>query len=60
MSLLGDPLSDEEMNLFMLKSDIDGDGMVNYEEFVRLMLGKNEEAKKPYQGEKKRKNVKGN
>ncbi|XP_057307527.1 uncharacterized protein LOC130645528 [Hydractinia symbiolongicarpus] len=59
MSLLGDPLSDEEMNLFMLKSDIDGDGMVNYEEFVRLMFGKNEKAKNPHQGDKKKKNVKG-
>ena len=33
----GDPLTQEEMNDLMKIVDLDCDGMVNYEEFLKLM-----------------------
>ena len=38
MQNLGDTLSDEEVNRFIKQSDIDRDGMVNYEEFTKVMF----------------------
>jgi len=38
MSNLGEKLSDEEMDEMVGTADVDGDGSVNYEEFVRMMM----------------------
>lgn len=40
MCNLGEKLTDEEVNEMIREADTDGDGLVNYEEFVRMMLGK--------------------
>jgi len=35
---IGDKLSDEEVDVLIQEADIDGDGQINYEEFVRNMM----------------------
>ncbi|EXB93240.1 Calmodulin-like protein 11 [Morus notabilis] len=35
---LGEKLKDEELEQMIREADLDGDGLVNYEEFVRMML----------------------
>jgi len=35
---LGEQLTDEELEQMIREADLDGDGLVNYEEFVRIML----------------------
>ncbi|KAH7543239.1 calmodulin-like protein 11 [Ziziphus jujuba] len=35
---LGERLTDEEVDQMIREADLDGDGLVNYEEFVRMML----------------------
>lgn len=35
---LGEKLSDEEVEEMIREADIDGDGLVSYEEFVRMMM----------------------
>ena len=35
---LGEKLTDEELNEFMREADLDGDGRLNYNEFVNIML----------------------
>nr|AMY59971.1 calmodulin 1 [Pyrus x bretschneideri] len=40
MANLGEKLTDEEVNEMICEADEDGDGQVNYEEFVRMMLNK--------------------
>lgn len=35
---LGEKLTDEEVEQMIREADIDGDGQVNYEEFVRMMM----------------------
>ena len=40
MANLGEKLTDEEVNEMIREADEDGDGQVNYEEFVRMMLNK--------------------
>ncbi|KAF6173399.1 hypothetical protein GIB67_027094 [Kingdonia uniflora] len=35
---LGEKLSDEEVDQMIREADLDGDGQVNYEEFVRMMM----------------------
>jgi Ca2+-binding EF-hand superfamily protein len=35
---LGEQLTDEELEQMIREADLDGDGQVNYEEFVRIML----------------------
>jgi len=37
MSNLGEKLTGEEVDEIILEADIDGDGQINYEEFVKLM-----------------------
>jgi len=37
---LGEKLTDEEVDEMIREADVDGDGQVNYEEFVRMMLAK--------------------
>ena len=41
MQNMGDTLDDEEINLFMKQADIEDNGMVNYEEFTKLMFKDN-------------------
>ncbi|CAL1543767.1 unnamed protein product [Lymnaea stagnalis] len=38
MKNLGEPLSDKELNDMMKEADIDKDGKINYEEFIRIWL----------------------
>ena len=40
MTNLGDKLTDEEVDEMIREADIDGDGQVNYEEFVTMMTSK--------------------
>lgn len=35
---LGERLTDEEAEQMIREADLDGDGKVNYDEFVRMML----------------------
>lgn len=35
---LGESLTDEEVDQMIKEADLDGDGLVNYEEFVKMML----------------------
>ncbi|KAI9185947.1 hypothetical protein LWI28_012228 [Acer negundo] len=35
---LGEKLTDEELAQMIIEADMDGDGQVNYDEFVRMML----------------------
>ena len=40
MMNLGEKLTDEEVDEMIREADIDGDGQVNYEEFVTMMTSK--------------------
>jgi calmodulin len=40
MTTLGDKLTEEEVGEMIREADIDGDGYINYEEFVRMMMAK--------------------
>jgi calmodulin len=40
MTTIGDKLTDEEVDAMIREADIDGDGNINYEEFVRTMMAK--------------------
>ena len=40
MTNLGEKLTDEEVDEMIKEADIDGDGLVNYEEFVTMMTTK--------------------
>lgn len=35
---LGEKLSDEEAEQMIREADVDGDGLVSYEEFARMMM----------------------
>ena len=37
---LGEKLTDEEVDEMLREADIDGDGQINYEEFVKMMMSK--------------------
>ena len=37
MMNLGEPLSGEEINSMIEEVDVDGDGLINYEEFYNMM-----------------------
>ena len=36
----GKSLTDEEVDEMIREADIDGDGQINYEEFVKMMMSK--------------------
>lgn len=38
--IVGEKLSDQEVEEMIREADVDGDGAINYEEFVRMMLSK--------------------
>ena len=40
MSNLGEKLTDDEVDEMIREADIDGDGQVNYEEFVTFITSK--------------------
>ncbi|CAL9231091.1 unnamed protein product [Arabidopsis halleri] len=40
MTNLGEKLSDEEVDEMIREADVDGDGQINYEEFVKVMMAK--------------------
>ncbi|KAL8029470.1 hypothetical protein ABFS82_14G223900 [Erythranthe guttata] len=60
MTNLGEKLTDEEVDEMIREADVDGDGQINYEEFVKVMMAKKRkqriEARK--QGPKKMKSGK--
>lgn len=35
---MGEKLTDEEVEQMIKEADLDGDGQVNYDEFVRMMM----------------------
>jgi len=37
IKILGEKLTNEEIEEMIKEADIDGDGFINYEEFVRMM-----------------------
>ena len=37
MNNLGEKLTEEEIEEMIMEADIDGDGQINYEEFVKLV-----------------------
>jgi Ca2+-binding EF-hand superfamily protein len=39
-SNLGEKLTDEEVDEMIREADVDGDGQINYEEFVKMMMAK--------------------
>lgn len=41
MQKLGETLSDQELDDMMRQADVDGDGQINYEEFVKIWCGFN-------------------
>merc|ERR1711924_200080 len=40
MTNLGEKLTDEEVDEMIRDADVDGDGQINYEEFVKMMMAK--------------------
>lgn len=40
MTSLGEQLTDAEVDDMIREADISGDGHINYEEFVAMMMGK--------------------
>ncbi|KAH0478047.1 MAG: hypothetical protein KVP17_003070 [Porospora cf. gigantea B] len=40
MTHLGEKLTDDEVDEMIREADVDGDGQINYEEFVKMMMAK--------------------
>ena len=40
MTTLGEKLTDQEVDEMIREADVDGDGQINYEEFVKMMMSK--------------------
>ena len=45
---LGEDMTDEDVEQMITESDVDGDGRVKYEEFVRMMMSQNAEPEGEY------------
>ncbi|KAG8484857.1 hypothetical protein CXB51_021279 [Gossypium anomalum] len=43
MTNLGEKLTDEEVDEMIREADVDGDGQINYDEFVKVMMAKRRE-----------------
>jgi hypothetical protein len=43
MTNLGEKLTDEEVDEMIREADVDGDGQINYEEFVKMMMAKHKD-----------------
>ncbi|KAK4441396.1 Calmodulin-related protein [Sesamum alatum] len=46
MTNLGEKLTDEEVDEMIREADVDGDGQINYEEFVKVMMAKRRKKRK--------------
>jgi len=53
MTNLGEKLTDEEVDEMIREADIDGDGQINYEEFVKMMMAKRARERKLEENEDK-------
>ncbi|KAE9621662.1 putative EF-hand domain pair protein [Lupinus albus] len=40
ITILGEKLTDEEVDKMIREADVDGDGQINYKEFVKVMMSK--------------------
>ena len=40
LTIIGEELTDEDVDEMIRYADIDGDGQINYEEFVKMMMSK--------------------
>ena len=40
MTNLGEKLTDEEVDGMIREADVDGDGQISYDEFVKMMMSK--------------------
>ena len=40
MTNLGEKLTDEGVDEMIREADVDGDGQINYDEFVKMMISK--------------------
>ncbi|TKY46576.1 Calmodulin-related protein [Spatholobus suberectus] len=49
MTNLGEKLTDEEVDEMIREADVDGDGQINYEEFVKVMMAKRKKKKKTFE-----------
>ncbi|XP_048127792.1 esterase GA18864 [Rhodamnia argentea] len=55
MTNLGEKLTDEEVDEMIREADVDGDGQINYEEFVKVMMAKRRTMEVAQEKEKKMK-----
>ncbi|KAH7672093.1 calmodulin protein [Dioscorea alata] len=51
MTNLGEKLTDEEVDEMIREADVDGDGQINYDEFVKVMMAKREKRRQSKKNE---------